>query len=241
MMKQLLILKNGLAPSDIRPFYGNFEDHFLRSIGLTRHDAQVIDMTRSPTLPNWDRIAGIIVSGSLSMVTQNEPWMEVEAARLREAVKAEIPLMAICFGHQLLAHALGGKVGNNPHGPEIGTVVVHLTPHAGDDFLFMGMSSALAVQAAHSQSVLKLPPEAVLLAGNEHDGHQAFRIGQCAWGLQFHPEFDAGISRINVASNRELLTEKGQDPAALQTRCRETPQAADIMKRFALLFRKEIQ
>ncbi len=241
MMKQLLILKNGPAPNEIRPFYGNFEDHFLRAINLTRHEAQIIDMTNKPVLPKWERIAAVIICGSLSMITDREPWMELEAAWIRQAVSAEIPLLGICFGHQLLAYALGGKVADNPHGPEIGTVAVHLTPHADDDFLFMGMSSPLAVQAAHSQSVTEIPRNAVLLAGNEHDVHQAFRIGDCAWGLQFHPEFDVDICRALIISNRDQLLEKGQDPNSLLSRCRETPHSADIMRRFALLFRKEIQ
>ena len=141
----------------------------------------------------------------------------------------------------LVGQILGGKVADNPHGPEIGTVAVHLTPHADDDFLFMGMSSPLAVQAAHSQSVTEIPRNAVLLAGNEHDVHQAFRIGDCAWGLQFHPEFDVDICRALIISNRDQLLEKGQDPNSLLSRCRETPHSADIMRRFALLFRKEIQ
>lgn len=241
MMKQLLILKNGQPQNEIRPFYGNFEDHFLRAIGLTRHDAQIIDMTKNPVLPKWERIAGIIISGSLKMLTEHESWMEAEADWIRAAVSAEIPILGVCFGHQMLAYALGGRVRNNPHGPEIGTVVVHLTPRAGDDFLFMDVPSPLAVQTAHSQSVIELPPNAVLLAGNEHDGHQAFRIGQCAWGLQFHPEFEADLTRTIISSSRELLIENNQDPATLLSRCRNTPQATDIMKRFGLLFRKEIQ
>lgn len=241
MMKQLLILKNGQPQSEIRPFFGNYEDHFLRSIGLTRHDAQVIDMTKRPALPKWERIAGIIISGSLDMLTEHESWMEAEADWIRSAVSMEIPILGVCFGHQILAYALGGKVGNNPHGLEMGTVFVHLTPHSMEDFLFMEVPSPLAVQAAHSQSVLELPPGAVLLAGNEHDGHQAYRVGQCAWGLQFHPEFDVALSRMLISSSRELIQENGQDPALLLSHCVETPLAADIIKRFGLLFRRELQ
>jgi GMP synthase (glutamine-hydrolysing) len=238
-MKQLLILKNGLPPSEIRPFYGFFEDQILRSMGLTRHDALILDMTTSPSLPRWDRISGIVISGSLSNVTLHEPWMEEEAAWVREAVNAEVPLLGICFGHQMLAWALGGEVADNPHGPEMGTVAIHLTKRAQEDFLFMGMPSPLAVPSAHGQSVVRLPQNAVLLAGNEHDGSHAFRIGECAWGLQFHPEYDAAVTRMLIAANRDALLEKGQDPTALQSRCRETPQAADIMKRFALLTRPD--
>lgn len=234
-MKPLLIMKNGLPPTEVRPFYGFIEDQLLRSLGLTRHDALVIDMTQHGTLPRWDRISGIVISGSLSNVTQHEPWMEDEAAWVREAVNAEVPLLGICFGHQMLAYALGGQVADNAHGPEMGTVIVHLTKRAQDDFLFMGMPSPLAVQASHGQSVTRLPAGAILLAGNEHDGNHAFRVGECAWGLQFHPEYDAGLTRLLIAANRDALLEKGQEPSALQSRCRETPQSAEIMKRFSLL------
>ena len=69
------------------------------------------------------------------MVTQHLQWSERIAEWLPEAAERQIPTLGICYGHQLLAYALGGKAGNNPQGPEFGTVDVHLTKKAQNDLL----------------------------------------------------------------------------------------------------------
>ncbi|NIQ10109.1 MAG: glutamine amidotransferase, partial [Gammaproteobacteria bacterium] len=74
---------------------------------------------------------------------------------------------------------------------EVGTVEVRLRPEAQDDRLFQTLPARFPVHATHSQSVLALPPGAVHLAENDFDPHHAMRIGSCAWGVQFHPEYSA--------------------------------------------------
>ena len=77
------------------------------------------------------------------------------AAWLRDAAHAGVPLFGICYGHQLLAHALGGEVGDNPNGREMGTIDLELHPHAADDPLFAGLPMQFPAQATHLQSVLR--------------------------------------------------------------------------------------
>ena len=175
-------------------------------------------------LPAQADIAGVVVTGSHSMVSDREPWSEAAAAWLRDAVAAEVPVLGICYGHQLLAHALGGEVGYHPQGIELGTVPVSLHDAAQDDPLFAGLPTQFDAQAAHRQSVRRLPEGATLLAGNHFEPHHAFRFGTRAWGVQFHPEFGEAATRAYQ------MTLNGDAPEGA---VRPTDVAASVLPRFA--------
>ena len=127
---------------------------------------------------------------------------------------------------------LGGEVGDNPAGREMGTVCVDLRPAAQDDPLFVGLSPRICAQATHQQSVLRTPPGATVLAGNDHDPHHAFRWGQAVWGVQFHPEFSAGHMRGYIRARADALAREGADPGALARRVRAAPEARRVLRRF---------
>src|SRR3546814_2956183 len=139
------------------------------------------------------------------MVTERRDWSEATAAWLREAAHAGVPVFGICYGHQPLAHALGGEVGDNPNGRKIGTVAVDLLPAAADDPLFTGLPDRFLAQATHQQSVLRAPEGATVLARSDHDDCHAFRWGEAAWGVQFHPEFGTVHMRGYVRARAEAL------------------------------------
>jgi GMP synthase (glutamine-hydrolysing) len=173
------------------------------------------------------------------MVSAREPWSERTAAWLREAVAAGTPVLGICYGHQLLAHALGGRVGRNPRGREIGTIELRLAPAAREDPLLGPLPETCRAQATHLESVLALPPGARALAASAGDPTQAFAVGTAAWGVQFHPEFDADVMRSYLEERRALLEGEGLDAAGLLERVRETPHAAGLLRRFAQLLARE--
>jgi GMP synthase (glutamine-hydrolysing) len=172
----------------------------------------------------------VVVSGSHAMVTDREPWSERLAAWLQRCVAQHTPVLGICYGHQLLAHALGGEVGLLAGGPEVGTQTVSLTADAAQDPLLAGLPAQLDAQLVHYQSVRRLPQGAVLLASSAMEPHQAFRVGDCAWGVQFHPEFSAEAMRGYLACMPDL-----PDPAALLAQVRNTEVAALVLRRFATL------
>src|SRR5207248_8736486 len=100
-----------------------------------------------------------------------------------------LPVLGVCFGHQLLARAAGGDVVQNPRGREIGTVRVPLTEAGCKDPLFSWASGAeIEVQATHVNAVDHLPCGATVLASNENTAAQAFRLSETVAGVQFHPE-----------------------------------------------------
>ncbi|KFA31902.1 glutamine amidotransferase, partial [Xanthomonas vasicola pv. musacearum NCPPB 4384] len=113
--------------------------------------------------------AGIIVSGSAAFVTDRADWSERSAEWLRHAAHQGMPLLGICYGHQLLAHALGGEVDYNPAGRESGTIALELHPPAEQDPLFAGLPPQFPAHATHLQTVVRAPDGAVVLAHSRQD------------------------------------------------------------------------
>lgn len=237
-MKSILILKLGSTLPELARTHGDFDDWIRLRLREASQATTVIDAQTELRLPDPRHFAGVILTGSHSMVTDREPWSERAAAWIPGAVSAEVPLLGICYGHQLLAHAMGGEVGVNPRGPEYGTIPVHLHERARHDPLFAGMPATILVQASHDQSVLRLPPGAVGLAASAHDPHQAFVMGTRAWGVQFHPEFDARVVRVYVWECVDNLRQGGQDPLRLLETAADTPHSESLLARFGSLVRE---
>lgn len=115
----------------------------------------------------------------------------------------QVPLLGICLGAQLLAHARGGLVERGRIGPELGVCRIHLTDAAGSDPLLAGLPPILDVVQWHWDEVVTLPPGAVHLAASPACPHQAFRVGTYAWGLQFHPEAMPSMVRRWAANDAQ--------------------------------------
>jgi GMP synthase (glutamine-hydrolysing) len=234
-MRSVVVLKTGSTLPELRTRRGDYEDWIAAGLGLPRERIQVVAVHEAGRLPPPAAPAGAVVTGSSAFVSQREPWSERTADWLREAVAAGTPVLGICYGHQLLAHALGGRVGRNPRGREIGTVEVEVLPAARRDPLFAELGSPLPMQATHLESVLELPPGARWLAQSRGDPHQAFAVGERAWGVQFHPEFDADVIRAYLAARREAVRAEGLDPETLERGVRDSPAGPVLLRRFASL------
>jgi GMP synthase (glutamine-hydrolysing) len=232
----LLILKTGSTHAHIRERLGDFDDWIaagLRAGGASAvqtHDARTGGLPASP-----GQYAGVVLTGSHSMVSEREPWSEALVPWLQAAVEAGTPVLGICYGHQLLAHALGGEVAHHPDGVEIGTVNVERHPVSAGDPLLGDLPEHFPAQAVHWQSVRRLPEDAVLLAGSPHEAHHAFRVGDRAWGVQFHPEFSDEALRAYLDGLGPALAQEGLDAAQIAGALRPTPEAASVLPRFARL------
>ncbi len=231
-MKDIIIVKLGDTSSATQTASGDFEHWIMREMKAA---AKVVDPRAGDTLPNPQEVIGAVVTGSHAMVTQKQDWSEQTARWLVKAVKKEVPVLGICYGHQLLAHAHGGLVDYHPQGMEIGTVPMQLTQAATEDPLLRGLPPSFPAQTVHAQSVLRLPHGAVLLARNDFEPHHAFRLGPCAWGVQFHPEFDEMAIREYLRRQSPLLKEQQRDPEQLEANVTATPDASSILARFAAL------
>jgi GMP synthase (glutamine-hydrolysing) len=133
----------------------------------------------------------VVITGSGASMTDVEPWIERLCNIVRAWHARGVPILGVCFGHQLLAAAFGGRVERHPAGREVGTVTIHLTDAGRADPLFAGVPATFRASATHADHVTALPPGAVVLARNEAVPVQAFAWGETVRGVQFHPEYDA--------------------------------------------------
>ncbi len=232
LVNPILIIKTGSTLPALRERRGDFEDWIRAGMAVDPEEMIVVDVTTGAPLPAPESCGGVVITGSHDMVTDRAEWSEKTAQWLVGAQAAGVPILGVCYGHQLLAHALGGEVGDNPHGPEYGTVDAFLERPSQEDSLLRGLPIRLAVQTGHRQAVLRLPKAAVRLAHTDKDPNHAFRFGERAWGIQFHPEFDADIMREYIDSSRALLERAGQDPGPMHWAVQSTDISSAILQRF---------
>lgn len=236
---RLIIVQPGQKLPSLTTADGDFADWMLAGMGWTRDEVIVIKPHLDEPLPDPARVPAALVTGSGAMVTDSDPWIETSAEWLRALVGLGVPVLGICFGHQLLAHALGGLVRDNPNGVEVGTVETRLTLGALQDPLFAGLPTHLPVQASHRQAVLELPPGAERLAASEQDPNHAFRYGAQAWGIQFHPEFDRAIARAYVEHYRADLEASGLSVEERQARVEVLTLPTRLLRRFAAVLAEQ--
>jgi GMP synthase (glutamine-hydrolysing) len=143
---------------------------------------------------------GVVVTGSAASAYWDDEWIREAGEWVREAHDRGLPILGVCFGHQLLAAALGGTV-EDMDGYEIG----YRDVEHDDSPLFEGIGEQFTVFTTHGDAVTELPEEADLIAENDYGIH-GFRVGH-AFGVQFHPEYDIPTA-TRVTQNKEFLGEE---------------------------------
>ena len=156
-------------------------------------------------LPDHFDFDGVVITGSRSSVYWDEDWIPPLVEWTAEAAERGLPILGVCYGHQVLAEALGGRVG----GMDDFEIGYNEVTHRGDDELFAGIDESFTVFTTHGDAVVDLPPGAKLLAENEFGVH-AFRKGHC-WGVQFHPEYDVETARSVTEGKRERIGDEKVD------------------------------
>ncbi|MDN5923587.1 MAG: glutamine amidotransferase [Xanthomonadales bacterium] len=237
-MKPFLIVQTGHPPDALRARFGDFAHSFRVGLRLPPSQLQVIDVQAGAQLAPAQTYAGAIITGSAAMVTERAPWSEATAAWIRDAMDCALPLFGVCYGHQLMAHALGGRVDVLPGGREIGDREVILTAAATEHALVKDLPAAWTAHHTHIQAVLDLPPTATVLARSARDPHQMLAYSPRAISTQFHPEFSVDIMRAYVHRRRDVLRSEGFDVQALLDKIGPAPQARSLLRRFARLVAK---
>ena len=194
------------------------------------HEWAMLDHVPVPTLQGFTHV---VHTGSALSINDDPPFLEAAMALVRRGVELGLPQLGICYGHQLLARAVGGRsaVRRNPRGPEAGWCPVDFS---ADGQRFFGVGARCRIFQFHFDEVLALPPGARALASSPLCGVQAFHDPlRRLVGTQFHPEFDLELGNEIFRDHPYLLTPHGLDAAQL---VRGRPSGFDLAAFLAVFF-----
>jgi GMP synthase (glutamine-hydrolysing) len=207
----MLEMKLGLLVCDhVRPEFihvsGDYEDMFRRlfaehrDVDVVAYDAIAGELPADPSeCDAW------MTTGSRYSVNDDEPWIRSLEGFVREVAAAGVPFIGICFGHQLIAKALGGSVVKSERGWGVGLQKVQVR----DD---LGLGESYRVLASHQDQVESLPPGAEILGWSDHCPVSMLGVGSTILGIQGHPEFEAAYSEALMQSRRgHLIPEQTVD------------------------------
>ncbi|MBC7773695.1 MAG: type 1 glutamine amidotransferase [Pyrinomonadaceae bacterium] len=203
----------------------------LRDHGF-KLDIRRLDLPFSRTNPHvpvdFDNVDGVVSLGGPQNVGDSHPWMQPEIEFLRETHKRQLPLVGICLGHQLIAEALGGKVGPMDK-PEWGFTETFQYPVANTDVVLSGVPWTSRQFQAHAQEVKELPIGATLLQSSSQCKVQSFRAGLRTYSFQYHLECDKDMVNRFAETSRDELSASGLDTGAIKA------QADQHYDRFAVV------
>jgi GMP synthase (glutamine-hydrolysing) len=236
---RILVLLTGDAIPEVCAEYGGFDHLYTQALHQGKAsppiEIQSIDLTalnERRSLPDPSHFHGIVMTGSPAMVSDSAPWMNLGCIYIREIIQKAIPFLGVCFGHQLMGLALGGSVGPNPAGREMGTIRV--TRQQFEDPFLARLPLSFLAQVTHVEAILSNSKDLEIVGSAPHDPHHMVKGGPMAWGIQFHPEFSAEIIRTYLQARREHL-ESELGPGSFQTRWKnvaESDSASCILSQF---------
>jgi GMP synthase (glutamine-hydrolysing) len=235
--RPLGILVTGEPVAGARRLRGSFEEMIQRTTGDAWSGAWSVLPAQSLTSwPEPEDLAGLVITGSAAFLRENSPWMQQSLLYLSRLVAARIPILGICFGHQMLGQALGGRVDRNPLGREIGTERVRFVD-ANSRAVFgepeHALPASFLAHTTHLDSVVELPEGARVLATTERDPAAFVEFGANIWGVQFHPEMDEVAMGAYIEDRAATLRSEGRDVEQLLSAVEATPVSHGLLKAFA--------
>ncbi|XP_022952626.1 gamma-glutamyl peptidase 5-like [Cucurbita moschata] len=192
--KRFAMLLCAEDPEYVKKKYGGYFGVFLRMLG---EEGEIWDSYRVAAghFPNDGDIGlydGFVVSGSCSDAHSDDPWICQLLLLLKKLNGLKKKVLGICFGHQVLCRALGGKTGRALSGWDIGITTIHVSP-SSKVFSSLKIPSMLSVIECHRDEVQELPSKAEVIGWSEKTGIEIFKYGDHMMGIQGHPEYTMDI------------------------------------------------
>ena len=206
------ILQTGQAPETIRGALGDYPDlfqHLLDGHGLGFRNYHVEAMEFPASIHDAD---GWLITGSRHGAYEDHAFIPPREAFIRDAYAAAVPMVGICFGHQIMAQAFGGKVVKSPKGWGLG-LQRYRVQHGRD---WMDSAEPIAVPGSHQDQVVEAPPGATILAGSSFCTYGMLDYGERAISIQLHPEFEPDYAKALIETRRGTrLTDEEADRAVM--------------------------
>ena len=191
-MKTIAIMIAGNASENIEEKVGSKRQWYRQRLSQFNCKIKFVEIFNDSLSYDFSKDDAWIITGSEYSVYDDLNWLQSFKILLLNAINNNIPILGICFGHQLLADTLNGEVKKNPKGWEVGYSNVELTSKGLESNIFTGFSHKFYAAETHQDVVIKLPDNCNLLAENNM-GIQSFQYKKNVFGVQFHPEFDNKI------------------------------------------------
>lgn len=205
-------MKLGILKTDtVRPEwvgeFGEYPDMFMRLLHAADPELEfvVYDVVRGEYPGDIDEVDAYLVTGSKASVYEDQEWIRRLMEFVRELHRRRKKLVGICFGHQLVAHALGGRTAKSPGGWGVG---LHRHSFASVPDWHDGDDPELAILVSHQDQVERPAPGSRVLAGSEFCENAVTQLGEHILTFQGHPEFVAAYSRNIMSARREVIGEE---------------------------------
>ncbi|KAK9988925.1 hypothetical protein SO802_029164 [Lithocarpus litseifolius] len=196
----------------VKKVYGGYYGVFVRMLAEEgeRWDVYRVASGEFPKDEEIGLFDGFVITGSCNDAHGNDVWICKLLNLLKKLDSLKKTILGICFGHQILARALGGKTGRNVAGWDIGVRAIHLSsPSSSNHFSSLKIPATLSIIECHRDEVRELPPKAEVIAWSEKTGIEMFKYGNHIMGIQGHPEYtkDILLHLIDRLLNRDLIVE----------------------------------
>jgi len=186
------------------PIAGDYGDLFaamLKPVG-DKLTLQYFDVCNGELPTTTESCDAYLCTGSRFSAYDDYPWVQALKSFVRGLHDARKPFVGICFGHQILAEALGGKVERSGQGWGVG---VHTMEILRAETWMRPALSACKLQYLHQDQVTQLPPQSTLLARSGHCRVAMFRVGERLLGIEGHPEFPAALNKAIIVDRTTLI------------------------------------